>query len=87
MELQNIIFRLKAGDRVRLQGVKFYVEPDEVWFVKESGDRLFFKAVFTYTYGKKEQYLGEFSIYKEAILNGAIKMQKLQCAGGNKDEV
>ena len=77
MELQNIIFRLKAGDRVRLQGVKFYVEPDEVVFVKESGDRLFFRALFTYTYGKREQYMGEFSIYKEAILNGAIKMQKL----------
>lgn len=78
MELQNIILRLRTGDRVRLQGVKFYVEPDAVVFVKESGDRLFFKAWFTYTYGKKEQYMGEFSIYKEAILNGAIKVQKLQ---------
>lgn len=77
MELQNIILRLKAGDRVRLQGVKFYVEPDEVVFVQESGDRLFFRALFTYTYGKREQYMGEFSIYKEAILNGAITMQKL----------
>ena len=78
MELQKIILRLKTGDHVRLQGVKFYVEPDDVVFVKESGDRLFFRALFTYTYGKKEQYVGEFSIYKEAILNGAIKMQKLQ---------
>lgn len=78
MELQKIILRLKKGDHVRLQGVKFYVEPDDVVFVKESGDRLFFRALFTYTYGKKEQYVGEFSIYKEAILNGAIKMQKLQ---------
>lgn len=78
MESQKIILRLRAGDHVRLQGVKFYVEPDDVVFVKESGDRLFFRALFTYTYGKKEQYVGEFSIYKEAILNGAIKMQKLQ---------
>lgn len=78
MELQKIILRLKTGDHVRLHGVKFYVEPDDVVFVKESGDRLFFRALFTYTYGKKEQYVGEFSIYKEAILNGAIKMQKLQ---------
>lgn len=75
--MQELKIALKAGDRVCLQGVKFYVEPDEVWFVKESEDRLFFKAVFTYRYGKKEQYRSEFSVYKEAVLNGAIKIQKL----------
>lgn len=75
--MQELKIALKAGDRVRLQGVKFYVEPDEVWFVKESQDRLFFKAVFTYRYGKREQYGSSFSIYKEAVLNGAIKIQKL----------
>lgn len=75
--MQKLKIALKAGDRVRLRGVKFYVDPEEVWFVKESEDRLFFKAVFTYRYGKKEQYRSEFSIYKEAVLNGAIKIQKL----------
>lgn len=35
MELQNIILRLRTGDRVRLQGVKFYVEPDAVVFVRK----------------------------------------------------
>ena len=40
--------------------------------------QVFGKGPYTFVYGKKEQYVGEFSIYKEAILNGAIKMQKLQ---------
>jgi len=75
--MQELEIVLTAGDRVKLQGVKFYVEPDEVWFVKENEERLFFKAVFTYRYGKREQYRSEFSIYKEAVMNGAIKIQKL----------
>lgn len=75
--MRNSLIELSAGDKVWLQGVKFYVEPDEVWFVKETDDRLYFKAVFTYRYGKREQYRTEFSIYKEAVLNGTIKIQKL----------
>ena len=75
--MRNSLIKLSAGDKVWLQGVKFYVEPDEVWFVKETDDCLYFKAVFTYRYGKREQYRTEFSIYKEAVLNGTIKIQKL----------
>lgn len=75
--MRNSLIELSAEDKVWLQGVKFYVEPDEVWFVKETDDRLYFKAVFTYRYGKREQYRTEFSIYKEAVLNGTIKIQKL----------
>lgn len=75
------VLKLQRDERVRLKGVNFYREPDSVTFVKESGDRLYFKAVFTYAKPPKEHYGGAFSIFKEAVSNGAIEITKLSGSG------
>jgi hypothetical protein len=70
------IISLKPGDSVRLRGVPFYREPDSVTFKKETEDQLYFNAVYTYAKPPREQYRGNFSIFKEAVRNGAIEIIK-----------
>lgn len=75
------IILLNPGDRVRLRGVPFYREPDSVTFKKETEDQLYFNAVYTYAKPPKEQYRDTFSIFKEAVRNGAIEITKLNRQG------
>lgn len=81
--MSKSIVKLHPGDRVHLKGVPFYREPDEVTFAKETEELLYFNATFTYAGSPRERYRDTFSIFKEAVRNGAIEIIKFNGKGGH----